>query len=193
LRLFVAVEIDEPVRIAAADAGERLRACLSRKDLHIDARWVAVDQLHVTIWFIGEVDEARAALVVSAMQPPFPCGPFDLHLTGFGAFPPNGAPRVLWLGVRAGQEGLRALHAETGARLRPLGFEAERRPYSGHVTVARVKNAPRASARMVREALAGTPSDAGQTSVKAVTLFRSRVSSRGSTYEPIVRAPLKAQ
>jgi RNA 2',3'-cyclic 3'-phosphodiesterase len=193
LRLFVAVEIDEPVRIAAADAAERLRARLSRKDLHIDARWVAVDQLHVTIWFIGEVDEARAALVVSAMQPPFPCGPFDLHLTGFGAFPPNGAPRVLWLGVRAGQEGLRALHAETGARLRPLGFEAERRPYSGHLTVARVKNAPRASARMVREALAGTPSDAGQTSVKAVTLFRSRVSSRGSTYEPIVRAPLKAQ
>jgi RNA 2',3'-cyclic 3'-phosphodiesterase len=193
LRLFAAVEIDEPVRIAAADASERLRARLLRKDLHIDARWVAADHLHITIWFIGEVDEARAAVIVSAMQQPFPCGPFDLHLSGFGAFPPNGAPRVLWLGVRTGQEGLRALHAETGARLRPLGFEAERRPYSGHVTVARVKDAPRASARMVQEVLAGTPADAGQTRVKAVTLFRSRVSSKGSTYEPIARAPLKAQ
>jgi RNA 2',3'-cyclic 3'-phosphodiesterase len=193
LRLFVAVEIAEPVRIAAAHASERLRARLSRKDLHIDARWVAADNLHITIWFIGEVDEGRAAAIVSAMRQPFPCGQFDLHLAGFGAFPPTGAPRVLWLGVRAGQEGLQALHAETEARLRPLGFEAERRPYSGHVTVARVKDAPRASARMVREVLAGTLADAGQTIVTAVTLFRSRVSSSGSTYEPIARAPLKAR
>jgi len=151
---------------------------------------VPADNLHITLWFIGEVDEVRAAAIVSALQPPFPCEPFDVRLAGLGAFPPSGAQRVLWLGVSAGQESLAALHAETGARLRPLGFEAERRPYSAHVTIARVKDAPRGSGPIVREVLSSTPADAGTSAVSAVTLFRSRVSSRGATYEPLARVPV---
>jgi 2'-5' RNA ligase len=191
LRLFVAVEIDEPVRIAAVDAAGRLRARLSRQCVDLDARWVPVDNLHLTLWFIGEVDEVRASAVVSALLPPFPHEAFDVHIGGLGAFPPSGAPRVLWLGVRAGQDALRVLHDETGARLRPLGFAAERRPYSAHLTIARVKETPAGSGPIVRAALAGTPADAGRTTVSAVTLFRSRVSSKGSTYEPVARVPLK--
>ncbi len=189
MRLFVAVEIDEPARIAAAEAVERLRADLSRRGVHLDARWVPADNLHITLWFIGEVDEVRAAAIVSALQRPFPYEPFELRLSGLGAFPPSGKPRVFWLGVSAGQEGLGALYTETGSRLRPLGFEAERRPYSAHVTIARVKDAPRGSGAIVREVLATTPAEAGSTIVSAVTLFRSRVTSRGSTYEPVARVP----
>lgn len=188
-RLFVAVEIDEAVRIAAAEAVERLRAQLSRRGAHLDARWVPADNLHITLWFIGEVDEVRAAAIASALQPQFPYEPFEVRIAGLGAFPPSGAPRVFWLGVPAGQEGLAALHTETGARLRPLGFEAERRPYSAHLTIARAKDASRGSGPIVRELLAGTPADAGRTIVSAVTLFRSHVSSRGSTYEPVARVP----
>jgi 2'-5' RNA ligase len=183
--------MEEPVRIAAADVAGRLRARLDG-DLHLNPRWVPAENLHITLWFIGEVDEERAAVLLSSLQHPFRTGPFDLHLAGLGAFPRSGAPRVLWLGVREGQDGLRALHAEVGARLRPFGFEAERRLYSGHVTLARVKDAPRRSAGAVREALAGTPADAGHTRVSAVTVFRSRVSSAGSRYEPLARVPLVA-
>ena len=189
-RLFVAVEIEEPVRIAAAEAVERLRAQFSRRGVHLDARWVPADNLHITLWFIGEVDEVRAAAIASALQPPFPCEPFEVRIGGLGAFPPSGAPRVLWLGVPVGQEGLAALHAETGARLGPLGLEAERRPYSAHVTIGRVKDAPRGAGAIVRDVLAGIPADAGRMTASAVTLFRSRVSSRGSTYEPVARVPL---
>ena len=189
-RLFVAVEIDEPVRNAAAEAVERLRALLSRGGVNLDARWVPADKLHITLWFIGEADDVRAEAIASVLRPPFPFDPFDVRIAGFGAFPPAGPPRVLWLGVAAGQEGLAALHAGTGARLRPLGFEAERRPYSAHLTIARVKDASRGSGPIVREVLAGTPAEAGSSTVSAVTLFRSRVSSRGSTYEAIARVPL---
>jgi 2'-5' RNA ligase len=191
LRLFVGVEIDEPARIAASEAAERLRAELSRRGARLDARWVPADKLHITLWFIGEVDDARAAAIVSVLQAPFPYEPFEVRLAGLGAFPPSGAPRVLWLGVSAGQETLAALHAETGVRLRALGFEAERRPYSAHLTVARVKDTPRGSRPIVRDVLAGTPADAASIIVSAVTLFRSRVSSTGSTYEPVARVPLK--
>ena len=193
MRLFVAVEFEEPVRIAAVDAAARLRARLSRHQVDLDARWVPVDNLHITLWFIGEVNDLRAAAIVSALQPPFPCEPFELRLAGLGAFPPAGQPRVFWLGVSAGQDSLRVLHDETGARLRPLGFEDERRPYSAHLTIARVKDAPRGSGPIVREVLAGTPAGAGSTIVSAVTLFRSRVSSKGATYEPVARVPLRAR
>jgi RNA 2',3'-cyclic 3'-phosphodiesterase len=191
-RLFVAVEIEEPARLAAAGAVQRIRAELSRRRAHLDARWVPADKLHITLWFIGEVDEDRAAAIVSTLGSPFPYAPFELRLAGLGAFPPSGAPRVLWLGVSTGQEGLGALHAETGARLRPLGFEAERRPYSAHLTIARVKDAPRGSGPIARDVLAGTTVEAGRTAVSAVTLFRSRVTSQGSTYEPVARVPLQA-
>jgi 2'-5' RNA ligase len=191
LRLFVAVEIDDAVRKAAADAVERLRAELSRRGAHLDARWVPADNLHITLWFIGEVDEVRAEAIASVLRPPFPFDPFDIRIAGFGAFPTGGPPRVLWSGVPTGQQGLAALHAETGVRLRPLGFEAERRPYSAHLTIARVKDMSRGSGPVVREVLAGTAAEAGGTAVSAVTLFRSRVTSRGSTYEPIARVPLR--
>jgi 2'-5' RNA ligase len=192
VRLFVAVEIDEPVRIAAADAAARFRARLSQQRPDLDARWVPADNLHITLWFIGEVNDLRAAAIVDVLQPPFRHEPFELRLAGLGAFPPSGAPRVFWLGVSAGQEGLRVLHDETGARLRPLGFEDERRPYSAHLTIARVKDAPRGSGPIVREVLAGIPAEAGPAIVSAVTLFRSRVSSKGSTYEPVARVPLSS-
>jgi 2'-5' RNA ligase len=191
VRLFVAVEIDERVRIAAAEAAERVRKGLSRRRVQLDARWVPVDNLHITLWFIGEVDDARAAAIVAALQPPFSQAPFDLLMGGLGAFPSSGSPRVVWLGVRSGQGGLEALHSETGGRLGPLGIEPERRPYSAHVTLARVKDAPRGSGPTVRRVLSETPADGGISTVSAVTLFRSRVSSKGSAYESVLRVPLR--
>lgn len=191
MRLFVAVEIDERVRIAAVEAAERLRTGLSRQRVHLDARWVPVDNLHITLWFIGEVDNARAAAIVSALQPRFSHAPFDLVMGGLGAFPSSGSPRAVWLGVRSGQGGLEALHSETGARLRPLGIEPERRPYSAHVTLARVKDAPRESGAAVRRVLSERLAEVGTSTVSAVTLFRSRVSSQGSVYESVLRVPLR--
>lgn len=191
MRLFVAVELDERVRIAAAEAGERLRKALSRQRVRLDARWVPAGNLHITLWFIGEVDDARAEAIVSALQPRFAHSPFDLVMGGLGVFPPSGPPRVIWLGVRSGQEGLEAVHTEAGARLRPLGIEPERRPFSAHVTLARVKDAPRGSGAAVRRVLSGMPAEAGTSTVLAVTLFRSRVSSTGAVYESILRVPLR--
>ncbi len=181
------IEIDEGVRLAAVDAGARFRARL-RAPLH--ARWVPAENLHITLWFIGEVPDPRAAEITSALSPQFPHPPFDADIGGLGAFPPRGAPRVIWLGIRAGQQDLQALHGLVRARLQPLGIEPERRPYSAHLTLARVKDAPRQRADAMRLALADTPAEAGSTRVAHVTLFRSRVSSRGSVYEPLLRVPL---
>jgi 2'-5' RNA ligase len=95
--------------------------------------------LHVTVWFIGEADEARAAVIQRTLEPRFATAAFDLHVRGFGAFPPHGPPRVLWLGIGRGADSAAQVYEEVRERLVRLGLEPERRLYSPHITVARVR------------------------------------------------------
>ncbi len=191
MRLFVGVELDERVRTSAAAIAERLRERLKEARLHVEARWVCAENLHITLWFIGEVDEARSAAIQEALDPPFPVAPFDLVLEGCGAFPPSGPPRVFWIGLRAGADRMLELYHEVAARLRPLGFEPERRPYSAHLTIARVKDVRREASAGIHRVLGDVPASAGTSRAASVTLFRSHLSAKGSTYEALARVPLQ--
>jgi 2'-5' RNA ligase len=116
---------------------------------------------------------------------------FDVHIAGFGAFPPSGPPRVLWMGVTRGLEDLARAHDEVGARLQPWGFPPEGRAYSAHLTIARVKEPPHGAARAaIRQAIAHEEADAGSCRITELTVFRSRTSPHGATYEPLLRVPL---
>ena len=109
---------------SAAIADSHARRQLGRR---VDARWVPPDNLHITLWFIGDVAEDRACRDHRrAVDAPFVTRAFDLELRRRSAcFRRSGAPRVFWLGVREGAElDDRALHAELAARLQPLGFAA---------------------------------------------------------------------
>jgi 2'-5' RNA ligase len=189
MRLFVGVELDDRVKDAAAALGESLRRDLAKR---VDARWVPGGNLHITLWFLGEVEESRVDSVIRALDRPFAEPAFDLEVSRLGAFPPSGPPRVFWLGVSAGADSLTRLHAELTARLEPLGFQSERRAYSAHLTIARVKDISRAvSPRDLRAMLHARPADAGRCRIQSVTVFRSRVSSKGATYETLQRVRLE--
>lgn len=191
MRVFVAIELDEAVKAAAADVAERLRQRLRQTASDIEARWVAPENFHLTLWFIGEVPDPDVDAITSALQRLSGTrAAFELELAGCGAFPPSGAPRVFWIGVHRGAGDAKALYAGTAAALAPLGFLPERREYSAHLTLARVKGIGRAPARLIRSVVSETPATCGISRVATVTLFRSRLSPRGSTYEPLVRVPL---
>ena len=185
MRLFIGVEPGDEVRARAAAIADALRGKLGRR---VTARWIAPENLHITLWFIGEVAEDRAAAITGVIRTPFPIPRFDLELRGLGAFPPHGAPRVFWIGVARGQDSMIALYSELAGRLQPLGFEAERRAYSAHLTVARVKEC---RLRGVRNVLQGLDAVAGECRVNSVTMFRSRLSPKGAAYEPLLRVPLQ--
>ena len=184
MRLFIGVELSDEVRTRASAIAAALRDELGSR---VDARWIAPGNLHITLWFIGEVPDDRAAAIVDALKMPFATPSFDLEIRDAGAFPPHGAPRVVWLGTGAGQDSMLALYNELATRLQPLGFEAERRPYAAHLTLARVKECKGRDARTVVRAMSA---DAGRCRIGAVTLFRSRLSPKGATYEPLLRVPL---
>jgi 2'-5' RNA ligase len=189
VRLFVGVELDERVKEAAAQIADSLRLDLGQR---LDARWVPPANLHITLWFLGEVEQSRVEATVQAIDAPFHEPAFDLEISGLGAFPPSGSPRVLWLGVTSGGTPLARLHAELNQRLEPIGFVPERRAYSAHLTIARVKEMSRGvSYREVREILRSRTANAGRCRAGAVTVFRSRVSSKGAAYEALLRVPLK--
>ena len=148
--------------------------------------------MHLTVWFLGEVSEPRAGAVLDALAPPIDVPPFDLHLEGFGAFPPSGPPRVLWMGVTRGLEELARLHEEVGSRLQPWGFPAEGRAYSAHLTIARVKEPASGAARTaIRNAVTHEEADAGACRIDHLVVFRSRTSPAGAAYEPLLRVRLR--
>jgi 2'-5' RNA ligase len=182
VRLFIGVELDDEVKARAAAIADALRDKLGRG---VTARWISPDNLHITLWFIGEVPDDRAAGIIEAVNAPFATSSFDLELHGAGVFPPHGPPRVLWIGVADGQQSMIALYNELAARLQPLGVEPERRAYSAHLTIARIKTWPHRAKR-----LDGEVADAGRCRITAVTVFRSRLSPKGASYEPLLRVPL---
>jgi RNA 2',3'-cyclic 3'-phosphodiesterase len=189
VRLFVGIELDDRVRESAARIAESLKRQLADR---VDARWISAANLHITLWFIGEVDDRRGEELLEALNRPFDEPAFEIDVGGLGAFPASGAPRVFWLGLRSGGECLRRLHSELSVRLGPLGIEPERRPYSAHLTIARVKDVSRALPyRALRETVQTIPALAGRCRATHVTVFRSRLSPKGANYEALLRIPLQ--
>jgi len=125
-RLFVAVDLPADVREDIANICHGIPG----------VRFVDPAQMHLTLQFLGEVDEAcfqECREVLSAV----PSGTFTLSLKGVGYFPPRGRPRVLWVGVKECPE-LVTLNSRVQRALRPLGIRPERRRFSPHITIARL-------------------------------------------------------
>jgi len=187
MRLFVAVEIDDQVRRLAVATAEKLRAAMGPA---LKARWVPPENLHLTVRFIGHVDDRRAPALVDALAAPVNVPPFDIELGGCGVFPSSGPPRVLWIGLARGLPSLALMHDAFNDRLRPLGYEPEDRPFSAHLTLARVRNASKGAGRIVRDALADAALPPTRSHVARATVFQSHLSSKGPRYEPIAFAAL---
>jgi RNA 2',3'-cyclic 3'-phosphodiesterase len=195
MRLFVAVEIDDHARHVAEMTADALRRAIGPA---LKARWVPPENMHLTVRFIGPVDDERAPAIVDALSAPLAMPPFEIGLGACGVFPPSGAPRVVWIGLTAGFPELSALHDEFDRRLVPFGFESETRPFSAHLTLARVKDpstklragAPKGLGVAVQQAVRRVAPTPARCRITRATIFQSHVSSQGARYEPIASAPL---
>jgi 2'-5' RNA ligase len=126
-RLFVALDLPEPVRRSLEPMARGLG----------DVRWATPDQQHLTLRFIGEVDNGAVHDIVEALAT-VPATPFQLTLKGLGHFPPRGEPRVLWVGVEKSAE-LASLKRRIDRALRDAGVAPESRKFAPHVTLARMR------------------------------------------------------
>jgi 2'-5' RNA ligase len=191
VRVFLAVELPAALRERLAAAAEPLLAGVQ------GARQVVEENLHVTLRFLGEVeDTALQALLgpLAAAAGRVPAG--TAQAEGWGAFPSPGKPRVVWCGITRGRERLEALEREVSAAIAPHGFPPEGRAYHPHITVARVRPG-RGRGRRARDAeLAGRLEAArsfGDFGVSRLTVFRSHLSPSGARYEGLHGLPLGAE
>src|SRR6185369_4730330 len=166
MRLFIAIEL--PVHYKKA-LGE-LRTAIP------GARWVATEQIHLTLAFLGEVDEDTAGILTAGLAQ-IQANAFELSLTGTGCFPNRQRPRVVWIGVKP-ESGLTSLATMVRETVLACGIPLEERPFSPHLTLARLKiPASREVGAFLDQ---HTSVDLPPFSVKEFTLFQSRLSQQGA-------------
>jgi 2'-5' RNA ligase len=154
------------------------------------ARWQAPRQLHITLCFLGQVEQASLLDVASRVLEiarRFP--PFGIEIGAAGGFPNARRPSVVWLGVEPDAPSLYAIVASLEAAWKDLGRSVEERAYHPHLTLARSK-ARSGDARLahVIEALAAV--ELGSCAVRELVLYRSDSSPAGVQYTALLRAPL---
>jgi 2'-5' RNA ligase len=134
LRLFVACALPDEMRRALGRIQDDLRSALGGGRL----RWVRPEAIHVTLKFLGEVEESRVDEIASALATAVE--PFELRLSASGGLGGFGGARlrVVWVGLEGDVEGLASLAGRVETALAPLGFPSERRPFAAHLTLARV-------------------------------------------------------
>lgn len=182
MRLFVAVDVPQALK----DAIEAGVVDVLRERVE-GARWTRQEGRHLTLKFLGNVDDERVEEVAAALRPVVGRHRvFPASFSEVGGFPTLRRPRVLWLGVGEGAEPMAELAADVEGELAGLGFDPEGRPFRGHFTLARFPN-PRA-VEVPSVAVPGDPFEVGE-----VVLFRSQLHPKGARYTAIERFPLASE
>jgi len=177
IRSFIAVDLEPHV----LDAVRTVQAELARAGA--DVRWVRPTGMHVTLKFLGAVEPARLERVHAALVDcvgRFPASPVQVR--GLGAFPTLRRPRVVWAGLTG--PGLTDLAAEVDKGLVPLGFAAEKRAFTPHVTLGRV-NSPRGWPGLEERLQAHRDDDFGASAVNAIVVYSSTLHRDGAVYAPL--------
>jgi RNA 2',3'-cyclic 3'-phosphodiesterase len=188
LRAFIAVEIPLPIRQAVCNATSDLQ-----KEISSLVRWVPMDNMHLTLKFLGDVSPSNVDLLTQMLRAEadlFHC--FDFELNGLGSFPSLKRPRVIYIGIQAPAV-LEALHRGIESASRRLGYESEERGFSPHLTIGRVKqNIAPADKQTIRRALEGTKiGSLGTARADSLHLYKSDLQPTGSVYTKLYSAPLK--
>jgi RNA 2',3'-cyclic 3'-phosphodiesterase len=189
LRTFIAVEIPSPIQQIIQQKTEPLRKALDPSLV----RWVAVENIHLTLKFLGDVSLSTVEILTQMLRSEADLvHMFNIEIYGLGAFPSLRRTRVLFVGIQA-PAGLEALFRGIEAACARLGYESETRSFSPHLTIGRVRqDIPSAGQQKIRSALAGLMIDSlGSARVDSVHLYKSDLKPSGSLYTKLYSAPLK--
>ena len=189
IRAFIAVNLSSEILEGIEQVSLDLRSRM--KDIPI--RWVPVDNIHLTLKFLGNVSTANLEILKDILGKVVSShSECDISVGGIGAFPKPHNPRVIWVGMEVPQE-LVTLQHNIEIETARLGYSREHRPFSPHLTFGRVSR--NASAQEVH-AIAGVLENykvgfLGATRLKTVYLYRSDLKPDGAVYTPIYTASLE--
>jgi 2'-5' RNA ligase len=180
IRSFIAIELPSQIKAALAQLQGNLRTSRSAA-----VKWVDAEGIHLTLKFLGNVDEAEIPALTKALSEAVRgIAPFSLQLGDPGAFPNAHAPRVVWVGVGGEIGPLLTLHNNIDRVLAPLGFPPEKRDFSPHLTLGRVREETLpGERRRLGENVAALKTGAKPSfKAESLSLMRSKLSREGAVY-----------
>jgi 2'-5' RNA ligase len=184
-RLFIAVDISDEARKAAADYVNYLKnECPDCR-----ARWTKPKNLHLTIKFLGDAEETHVTELGDAIRGAAAfVSNFQLEINGTGVFPSAKKPNVLWLGIREETGNLGRLAEQLEKKCEHIGFPRDKRPFSPHLTIGRVRDPLLAKA--LADAHIKYKFEPVKFEVNQVVLYESKLDPGGSIYSPLLTASL---
>jgi len=189
IRSFIAIELPANIKLALAKMQAQLKTGGGGR-----VKWVDPEIMHLTLKFLGNIDTALTSTITAALEEAcVSIGPFPVELSGLGVFPNARRVQVVWVGLKGEVEKLGRLQKSIDAVLAPLGFQAENRPFTPHLTLARVREEAGLEERQALGQLvtAAVPGGGGSFNVEAVQLMKSQLTRNGPIYTRIKAIALK--
>ena len=186
MRSFISIEIPEEAKKKFVPVDNLLR------DSALSLKLVKIKNLHLTLKFLGEIQEEKLKELVETCQVIGEAFlPFSLRLKGIGIFPNIKRPGIIWAGVEKGKENLKEITKLLEEKLEKRGFSAERREFQGHLTLARVRRAAKGKKflenlveELKEEQFCSFP-------VSKFCVMKSELKKEGPTYTVLEEIPLK--
>lgn len=187
LRSFIAIELPPHIRANLERITSRMKSTTA------EVRWVKTADIHLTLKFLGDIDEEGIPELAGAIAK---CTsgilPFALSVRSIGAFPNEHNPQVIWIGAADDTGRLALLQQTIETALKRMGFKSEKRPFAPHLTLGRLKS-PRGK-ETARRALQDLKSaDCGSYEVDRICLFKSDLKPSGAVYTILNSFPLSAR
>lgn len=185
IRSFIALPLNTQIRDAAATLMERFY------DYASGIKWVEAENLHLTLKFLGDVDNREIPDVCKEIRR---CceevNPFGLEIQGVGGFPSIDRARVIWAGVEDESGQLTKLATRIDEQMGTLGFKREFRDYTPHLTLGRLKKGSRPAEGFAEQASREAEFTVGSVECREVYLLASYLEKQGPTYTVMDRVPL---
>ncbi|HDZ49980.1 MAG TPA: RNA 2',3'-cyclic phosphodiesterase [Candidatus Aerophobetes bacterium] len=186
MRIFIAVELPESVRERLGQLQGKLKGTENR------IRWVDPSLIHLTMKFLGEVEEKNLEKVIQiARNAAGRFSVFKMKIGRMGVFPSFSSPRVIWVGIEEGKDKLETLAAELEEKLGQEGFSRSSRKWTSHLTLARVK------VLKAREGLKALllqyckEVEGIEVKVESLSVIKSELTPQGAIYSILERIPLQ--
>lgn len=187
MRTFIAIELPEEIKNRLKSLQERL------KTAGADVKWVEPQNIHLTLKFLGETNDKKIKDIASVVRQVAENNPgFTMRISGLGGFPDAESPRVIWVGIAKGGEEIKAVAADLEERVAKLGIPKEKRLFSGHITIGRTRSALNLGGlvQSIKDNAQKT-GEIAEFNARGITFFKSTLTPKGPTYEPIAQASFK--
>jgi len=185
IRTFIAVELPQEIQDRLGQLQSDFKVSMP------DVRWTKYGNIHLTLKFLGDVPLSKIDKIGEALREvaaKFPA--FTMSLADIGAFPNSRKPRIVWVGVQKGVDELKEIAKAIDSSMKRLGFPPEKRRFSPHLTVGRIRHLknPTAMTEALDKSAVG---ELGKFTVERISLIKSQLDPAGSIYTTIKEARLK--